>query len=97
MLHYSNLEAGERSDTETCCGAVSRAICVATSTLELGIDIGDIDAVALADAPWSSLSLVQRVGRAGRRSGNAAATAFVEDDRTLLRVLASWSADPNEG
>ncbi len=96
MLHYSNLEAGERSDTETLLRRSRRAVCVATSTLELGIDVGDIDAVALADAPWSSLSLVQRVGRGGRRSGQATAQAFVADDRTLLRILAAWSTDPNE-
>ncbi len=101
----------ERATTQSCCTTrilkrvnvrtraparrSQRAVCVATSTLELGIDVGDIDAVGLADAPWSSLSLVQRVGRGGRRSGSAEARAFVDTDRALIRILAAWSADPS--
>jgi ATP-dependent Lhr-like helicase len=96
LLHYSNLDAGERADTELLLRRSPRAVCVATSTLELGIDIGDIDTVVLADAPWSALSLVQRVGRSGRRAGEASAVAFAPDDRTLLRVLASWGTDAAE-
>lgn len=42
---------------------------VATTTLELGIDIGDITAVAQVGAPTSLASLRQRLGRAGRREG----------------------------
>ena len=95
LLHYSNLEAGERAGTEALLRTSDRVICVATSTLELGIDVGDIDVVGLVDAPWSSLSLVQRVGRAGRRAGAAVARGFVSDDRTLLRIVGAWAVDPN--
>ncbi|MFF3595644.1 DEAD/DEAH box helicase [Kitasatospora indigofera] len=42
-----------------------------TPTLELGIDIGDLSAVVLASLPRNSASYAQRVGRAGRRTGNA--------------------------
>jgi ATP-dependent Lhr-like helicase len=44
-------------------------VCVATSTLEIGIDIGDIDAVVLATPPGNVSSYLQRVGRGNRRSG----------------------------
>ncbi len=42
---------------------------VATSTLEVGIDIGDVDTCILFDAPEDPNSLLQRAGRAGRRDG----------------------------
>ncbi|MFB6888561.1 DEAD/DEAH box helicase [Kitasatospora sp. NPDC056327] len=42
-----------------------------TPTLELGIDIGDLSAVVLASLPRTSASYAQRVGRAGRHTGNA--------------------------
>lgn len=41
---------------------------VATPTLELGIDIGDLDAVIMAENPPSYTKYVQRAGRAGRRN-----------------------------
>ncbi|EXG82022.1 DEAD/DEAH box helicase [Cryptosporangium arvum] len=42
-----------------------------TPTLELGIDIGDLSAIVLASLPPSPAHYAQRVGRAGRRTGNA--------------------------
>ncbi len=52
-------------------------VLVATPTLEMGIDIGDLSAVMLASLPRSVSSYLQRVGRAGRLTGNALALAFV--------------------
>ena len=43
----------------------------ATPTLELGIDIGDLSTVALCSVPPSQANYLQRIGRAGRRDGNA--------------------------
>src|SRR5262249_16236366 len=42
---------------------------VSTSTLELGLDVGDLDRVVQIDAPASVSSLLQRMGRTGRRPG----------------------------
>lgn len=52
-------------------------VLVATPTLEMGIDIGDLSAVLLSSLPDSVASYLQRVGRAGRLTGNALALAYV--------------------
>ena len=44
-----------------------------TPTLELGVDIGDLSSLILCSVPPSQASYIQRVGRAGRRDGNALA------------------------
>ena len=46
-------------------------VLVATPTLEMGIDIGDLSAVFLSSLPRRVANYVQRVGRAGRANGNA--------------------------
>ncbi|MEV1007591.1 DEAD/DEAH box helicase [Streptomyces sp. NPDC049881] len=49
-----------------------------TPTLELGIDIGDLSAVVLASLPAGPASYAQRVGRAGRETGNAYLLTMVD-------------------
>ena len=57
-----------------------RGLCVATSTLEVGIDIGDIDVVVLADPPTSVSSMLQRLGRGNRRSDRCVVWACSADE-----------------
>ena len=52
-------------------------VLVATPTLEMGIDIGDLSTVFLSSLPRTISSYLQRVGRAGRQTGNALDLAFV--------------------
>ncbi len=52
-------------------------VLVATPTLEMGIDIGDLSTVMLASLPRTVASYLQRVGRAGRLTGSALDLAFV--------------------
>src|SRR4029078_11553453 len=52
-------------------------VLVATPTLEMGIDIGDLSTVMLASLPRSVASYLQRIGRAGRLTGSALDLAFV--------------------
>ena len=48
----------------------TNAVC--TSTLELGIDIGEVESIAQIGPPFSVASMRQRLGRSGRRAGKAA-------------------------
>ena len=68
-LHYSNLKPRERKMAENRFRKNPHALCIATSTLELGIDVGDVDAVLLFQPPGSVSSFLQRIGRANRREG----------------------------
>ncbi|PPJ30640.1 DEAD/DEAH box helicase [Nocardia nova] len=52
-------------------------VLVATPTLEMGIDIGDLSTVMLGSMPRTVSSYLQRVGRAGRSTGNSLVLAFV--------------------
>ncbi|WP_021591493.1 DEAD/DEAH box helicase [Actinomadura welshii] len=74
--HTGALTRGQREDVE---GRFRKKeqryndpnVMACTPTLELGIDIGDLSAVILASLPPGPANYVQRVGRAGRRTGNA--------------------------
>jgi ATP-dependent Lhr-like helicase len=60
-----------------------------TSTLELGIDIGSVDMVVQIDAASSIASLIQRVGRSGRKDGMTSNLLFYATDPwSLLQSLA---------
>lgn len=67
-LHIGILAKGEREQIETAMKRDKRGVCVATSTLEVGIDIGDVDVVVLAQPTASVNSFLQRIGRGNRRS-----------------------------
>jgi len=62
-------------------------VLASTPTLEMGIDIGDLSAVMLTAVPRTQSSYVQRVGRAGRQTGNAFVTTFSEGDPRSLYFL----------
>ena len=62
---------------------------VATSTLELGIDVGDLDRVIQIDAPGTVASFLQRIGRTGRRPGSSRNCLFLTtSDNALLHATA---------
>jgi ATP-dependent helicase Lhr and Lhr-like helicase len=68
LLHYSSISKEVREHTEERFKRLPMAVCIATSTLELGVDIGDVDAIFFYRAPRSISSFVQRLGRGNRRS-----------------------------
>ena len=63
-------------------------VLVATPTLEMGIDIGDLSAVYLSSLPKSVASYVQRIGRAGRLNGSSLAVTYARGrGANLQKVL----------
>jgi ATP-dependent helicase Lhr and Lhr-like helicase len=75
-VHYSNLGWERRREIEQGFAQAESALCFASSTLELGIDVGDIDVTLLIGPPGSTHSFVQRVGRANRRRKFARVACF---------------------
>lgn len=76
FVHHSAVSREERQLAEERFHHGSDACIVCTSTLELGIDVGDLDSVLQAEAPDTVSSFLQRMGRTGRREGQAANTTF---------------------
>jgi len=69
-VHHASLTRQVREDVEAKMNRERIGLLCCTSTLELGIDIGDVDAVVLFRPPFNVSSLLQRIGRGNRRLGN---------------------------
>ena len=80
FTHYSSLSTEVRLETEKIFSSYKSAICIATSTLELGIDIGDIELVILWGVPPGISSFLQRIGRGNRRSKKNNVLCIVPSD-----------------
>jgi ATP-dependent Lhr-like helicase len=76
FTHYSNIAPQRRIEIEEQFAAADVALCVATSTLELGIDIGNIDVVILIGPPGDVNAFAQRIGRGNRRSDSLRVACF---------------------
>lgn len=86
FVHHSSVSLEERTAAEARFHQGRNACIVCTSTLELGIDVGDLDLVFQANAPSTVSAFLQRLGRTGRRSGQRANTTFFcENIETVLQ------------
>jgi ATP-dependent Lhr-like helicase len=102
-VSHSSVSIDDRRRAEEAFTVGSDCVIVATSTLELGIDVGDLDRVIQIDAPLTVASLLQRMGRTGRRAGtrrNCLMLATTRDalvrGAALLDLLTAGYVEPIE-
>jgi ATP-dependent helicase Lhr and Lhr-like helicase len=80
-VHHGSLSKVEREDTEDLLRSDSPTATFCSSTLEMGIDVGNVKIVGQIGAPWSVNSFAQRLGRSGRRDGEPSVLrVFIEAD-----------------
>jgi len=89
FVTHSSLSVDQRRQAEDAFANRENCVIVATSVLELGIDVGDLDRVIQIDAPGRVASFLQRMGRTGRRSGTTRNCLFLAtNDNGLLQSAA---------
>lgn len=89
FVHHGSVSKGERQAAEEKFAQGTNACIVATSTLELGIDVGGLDLTFQANAPSTVSSFLQRMGRTGRREGTVANMTFLcEDAVSVVQSIA---------
>lgn len=85
--HHGSLSRALREDAESALKDSSRpSTVVATSTLELGIDVGSVESIGQIGPPSSVASLRQRLGRSGRRGDAAVLRVYVSERAINLRT-----------
>jgi ATP-dependent Lhr-like helicase len=90
--HHGSLARAQRVEVEELLKAGRLRGLVATSSLELGIDMGAIDLVVQIEAPPSVSSALQRIGRAGHRVGEPSAGILFPKFRGDLLACAAIGA-----
>jgi len=88
FVSHGSLGRDERHAAEAAFAEARDCVIVATSTLELGIDVGDLDRVIQVDSPGTVAGFLQRLGRTGRRAGATPNLLFLStSEEELLRIL----------
>ncbi len=95
--HHGSLAASQRSEIEELLKAGGIKALVATSSLELGIDMGAVDLVIQIEAPPSVASGMQRIGRAGHHVGAASEGIIFPKYRADLIACAAVTRSMHEG
>ncbi len=80
-LHHGSLDGNQRRRVEAAMAAGSLKAVVATSTLDLGIDWGDVDLVIHVGAPKGASRFIQRIGRANHRLEEPSQAILVPSNR----------------
>jgi ATP-dependent Lhr-like helicase len=93
-LHHGSLDAGQRRKVEAAMAAGTLRAVVCTSTLDLGIDWGDVDLVVNIGAPKGASRLAQRIGRANHRLDEPSKAILVPANRfEILECQAALDAN----
>ncbi len=93
-LHHGSLDRGQRRKVEAAMVAGKLRAVVATSTLDLGIDWGDVDLVVHVGAPKGASRLAQRIGRANHRMDEPSKGILVPGNRfEVLECRAALDAN----
>jgi ATP-dependent Lhr-like helicase len=93
-LHHGSLDVGQRRRVEAAMAAGELRAVVCTSTLDLGIDWGDIDLVMNVGAPKGASRLAQRIGRANHRMDEPSRAILVPANRfEVLECRAALDAN----
>jgi ATP-dependent Lhr-like helicase len=89
--HHAHLAARLRQTVEEQFATLDVGLCFATATLELGIDIGNVDLIVLLGPPPDVASFLQRIGRGNRRTKRTNVACFYRNERefALFRVFHS--------
>ncbi len=95
--HHGSLAAAQRSEIEELLKAGHIRALVATSSLELGIDMGAVDLVIQIEAPPSVASGMQRIGRAGHQVGAPSKGIIFPKYRADLIACAAVTRAMHEG
>ncbi len=95
--HHGSIAAAQRSEIEEQLKAGKLRALVATSSLELGIDMGAVDLVIQIEAPPSVASAMQRIGRAGHQVGAASEGVIFPKYRADLVACAAVTEAMHEG
>ncbi|WP_348862317.1 ligase-associated DNA damage response DEXH box helicase [Neorhizobium sp. Rsf11] len=93
-LHHGSLDAGQRRKVEAAMAANKLRAVVATSTLDMGIDWGDVDLVVHVGAPKGASRLAQRIGRSNHRMDEPSKAILVPANRfEVLECQAALDAN----
>ncbi len=84
FVTHSSLSPGQRRQAEHAFSERDDCVIVATSVLELGIDVGNLDRTIQIDAPATVSSFLQRMGRTGRRAGTKRNYLFLATSEDAL-------------
>lgn len=89
-VHHSSISRGLREVTEEKLKDSSLEMCLCcTSTMELGIDVGELDLIMQLNSPSTVASFRQRMGRTGRRPGTISHYEFcVDNEFSLVNAIA---------
>ena len=95
LAHHGSLSQHIREQAEEMARKSDAVIIFATSTLELGIDIGDIDLVVLNGPAPNVSDLLQRIGRCNRRTNKTRVLLCASNERDALINTAMLEAARN--